>query len=327
MNKLISAVLAAVLLACCLGLGGCRQQLSRTFFTMDTVCTLTVYEGEAEVLDGAVSLCNELGEQLSSKSQSNEIARLNQTGQLCDAGNDLLAVVEKGLYYSRLSNGLFDITLGAVTDLWDFENQTVPQPAALEEALKTVGWQNVALNRANRTIALKNGARLELGAIAKGYIADRLRDYFLQNGVQSALINLGGNVYALGANGSRPFTVGIQTPFETGTLATLQVENAAVVTSGTYQRGFAKNGTYYHHLLNPKTGMPQNTSYSSVTVITQNSVDADALSTLCFLYGQRAIEFVNGLQGVEAILVDEKNQITVSSGLWQNGSTVCFKNS
>lgn len=325
MNKFVSAALAAVLLACCLGLGACRQQLSRTFFTMDTVCTLTLYDGTSEVLDGAVALCNTLGENFNCHSETGELSLLNRQGKLENASSDLLAVLQKGLYYSELSGGVFDITVGAVTALWDFKNQTLPEEEALAAALKTVGYQNVQIS--NTAVQLKNGAQIDLGSIAKGYIADRLRDYFLQNGVQSALINLGGNVYALGQYYGQPFLVGIQQPFENTVAATLEVSNSAVVTSGTYQRGFTQNGTYYHHLLSAFTGMPVRNGMHSVTVLASNSVDADALSTLCFLYGQRAIEFVNGLQGVEAVLVDEKNQITVSSGLLQNGSTVCFKNS
>ena len=327
MNKLAAVLLsAALVLGSCFGLAGCRRELSRTFFTLDTVCTLTVYEGQSTVLNGAVELCTALGKKLNSKAENNEIAVLNQTGQLQNASEDLLAVINKGLYYSKLSNGLFDITLGAVTDLWDFKNQVVPQPDALKAALKTVRWQNLSVAQGGKTVTLKNGARLELGAIAKGYIADKLRDYFLQNGVKNALINLGGNVYALGQNGRKSYTVGVQTPFETGVIATLPAKNIAVVTSGTYQRGFTQNGVYYHHLLNPKTGMPQNTGYLSVTVLAKNSVDADALSTLCYLYGEKGPEFMNSLNGVEAVWVNEKKQVSVSGGLLLNGSSISFKN-
>ena len=153
MNKLAAVLLsAALVLGSCFGLAGCRRELSRTFFTLDTVCTLTVYEGQSTVLNGAVELCTALGKKLNSKAENNEIAVLNQTGQLQNASEDLLAVINKGIYYSNLSNGLFDITLGAVTDLWDFKNQVVPQPDALKAALKTVGWQNLTVAQGGKTV-------------------------------------------------------------------------------------------------------------------------------------------------------------------------------
>lgn len=311
--------MALLLCLICVGLSGCievQTEKSRTFFTMDTVCKITLYHGSTKALDGAVQLCNELGELLNSRAAENPIALLNRTGVLNNADENLLAVTEKGLYYSALSDGLFDITMGAVTALWDFKNKAVPTAHSISAAMQTVDYHNLTVDRENRRITLKNGAQLELGAIAKGYIADCVRDFLLQNGVDSALINLGGNVYALGKKGRNAFEIGIQTPFEETVAAVTFVSDKAVVTSGTYQRGFEQNGVYYHHLLNSKTGMPQQNGLQSVTVLANNAVDADALSTLCFLSGkEQALRLLQGIADTEAVFMEEGGMLSVSEGL------------
>lgn len=316
MNKLISLFLCLTLGLSAFTLVGCRKEQSRTFFTMDTVCTLTLYDCSEEVLDGAVNLCNTLGEALNCHSETGELSLLNRNGMLENASADLLAVLQKGLYYSELSGGVFDITVGAVTALWDFKNQTLPETEALAAALKTVGYRNLQIS--GTAVQLKNGAQIDLGAIAKGYIADCLRDYLKQQGVQSALINLGGNVYTLGRYYGQPFSVGIQQPFENTVAATLKVSNRAVVTSGTYQRGFTKNGVYYHHLLGAATGWPVQNGLHSATVLAPNSADADALSTLCFLMGPESQTVLNLPKEVQIVWIFENGEISLTDGLTLN---------
>lgn len=301
-------------------LSGCEQTVSRTFFTADTVCTITLYRGgDAAVLDGAVALANELSGSLSCKEENSEVGQLNQTGISETPSSDLLALLDTARHYCHLSEGAFDITVKPLSDLWDFKNQIIPDKASLAAALPKVGYKNVSIE--NNAVCLQNGAEIDLGAIAKGYISDRIVSYLTGQGVTSAIINLGGNVYALGQNGDRDFSVGIQTPFSDTTSATLLVRDAAVVTSGTYQRCFEQDGILYHHLLDTKTGMPVQNSLTSVTIIAPNGTDADALSTLCFLLGkEEGMALIEQTPDTEAVFIDEKNTLHLTTGLSMDAS-------
>lgn len=138
-------------------------------------------------------------------------------------------------------------------------------------------------------------AKVDLGAIAKGYIADRTKDFLLENGVNRAVIDLGGNIYAIGEKESdKPFQIGIQKPFSQDIIKTVSLSFSSAVTAGTYQRYFEKDGVVYHHIINPKTGYPADTDLVSATVISDNSTQNDALSTVCILLGyDKSIDFLS----------------------------------
>ncbi len=312
----IVTIFCAVLLGICLfifPLSGCKKTLSRTFFTADTVCQITLYDGNEEILDKAVDRVHSLSAKLDAHSPESALSKLNAAGGGEYIDDDLLAVLGKGLSYSRQSKGVLDITIEPVTSLWDFKEGVVPDAADIKSALQRVDYSNVRFRSGGVDLG---GCRVELGAIAKGYMADKVIDFLLENGVTSAIVNLGGNVAVLGKHGSRSFSVGIQKPFEKETIATVLVSNGSVVTSGTYQRCFVKNGRNYHHLLSTKTGYPVENSLTSVTVLAPHSIDADALSTLCFLYGkEKGLNYINSIPDIEAVFIDENNQIFLSEGL------------
>ena len=301
-------------------LSGCKQNLSRTFFAADTVCTITLYDGDSEVLDQAVTLCNDLANKFDSFNDHSEISKLNNQGIVTNPDKDLYELINKGLYYSRLKNGIFDITIKPVSELWDFKNQVIPTTANMNKALKKVGYKNIVVNKNSINL---NHSKIDLGAIAKGYIADKIIYFLQENGVKSAIINLGGNVSVLGKNKNRDFLVGIAKPFEQTILASVKVSDMSVVTSGIYQRYIKKGDEIYHHLLNPKTGFPQNNGLASVTVIAENSVDADALSTLCFLLGKdKGMKLVDSLDNIEAVFVNDKNEILLTKGLKRDNNNI-----
>ena len=210
------------------------------------------------------------------------------------------------------------MTSPSVSSLWDFksEDPAPPDTAAIAAALTHVDYKKVVVE--GNTVTLQDpAAALDLGAVAKGYIADRLKDYLEGEGVRHALINLGGNVLAVGdkPDGS-PFHIGIQKPFdESGIpLTSVRIDDKSIVTSGTYQRYFEKDGTLYHHILDPASGYPCNNGLASVSIITDSSLTADALSTTCFLLGpEKGLSLVNQLDNVEAVFVDIDNQITYSN--------------
>lgn len=168
------------------------------------------------------------------------------------------------------------------------------------------------------TVTLQDpAAAIDLGAVAKGYIADRLKEYLEGEGVHHALINLGGNVLAVGdkPDGS-PFHIGIQKPFDKSgiPLTSVRIDDKSIVTSGTYQRYFEKDGALYHHILDAASGYPCNNGLASVSIITDSSLTADALSTTCFLLGpEKGMNLVNQLENVEAVFVDTDNRITYSN--------------
>ena len=168
---------------------------------------------------------------------------------------ELIDTIKIGVKYSGLHpNGAFDITVRPVTKLWDFEKGVIPNANNIQKALKNVSYNNIEITESS--ITLKGNTELDLGAIAKGYIASKISDFLTKNGVKSAIINLGGNVTLLGDNDGNDFLVGIQRPFGDVNIATIKAKDISVVTSGTYQRSFKKDGVLYHHLLNHRL-LPQ----------------------------------------------------------------------
>lgn len=297
-----------------------------TGFHFDTVVTITIYDSQDEsLLDACMDLCDEYEALFSRTLETSEIYKLNHGTLEKDGDFYLLSdstadLIKKGLEYCRLSDGAFDITIAPVSSLWDFSSETphVPSEHAIEEALSLVGWENVELD-GNRIRFLKEGMEIDLGGIAKGYIADRLKEYLLQNGVKHAIIDLGGNVLCIG---SRPdgtfFKIGIQRPFaeRNDTLAAVSLSDKSVVSSGTYERNFEENGIFYHHILNPKTGYPYDNELTSVTIFSDSSADGDGLSTSCFALGlEKGMELIDSLPDIYALFVTQDGDLHYSDGL------------
>ena len=194
--------------------------------------------------------------------------------------------------------------------MWDFvsDEKIVPDDAALKNALPLVNYENVTLEGDQIRFA-KDGMGLDFGAIAKGYIADQIKEFLISKGVESAIIDLGGNTLCIGEkpDGS-PFHIGIQKPFaeRSETIAALEINDKSVVSSGIYERYFEKDGNFYHHILNPKTGYPYDNSLISVTIISDKSVDGDGLSTTCFALGlEKGMELINSLPDVQAVFITD----------------------
>lgn len=297
-----------------------------TEFHFNTVVTVSIYDSSDEsLLDACMDLCEEYESLFSRTEETSELYKLNH-GTLPMEGeyyilSDLTAdLIQKGLEYSRLSDGAFDITIAPVSSLWDFssENPHVPEKAALDEALSLVGWENVDL-QGNRIRFLKEGMEIDLGGIAKGYIADCLKEYLISQGVESAIINLGGNVLCIGSRpDGTPFKIGIQKPFSdrNETLASVELSDQSVVSSGTYERNFEEDGIFYHHILNPKTGYPYDNGLTSVTIFSDASVDGDGLSTSCFALGlEQGMALIDSIPDVYALFVTEDGELHYSDGL------------
>jgi thiamine biosynthesis lipoprotein len=292
---------------------------------LDTYVTIKLYDKRyEELLDGCLQLIRDYERMLSPYIEDSDISRLNAAkGQPVAVSAETLELLRRGIYYGELSNGLFDITLGGVSRLWDFnggEDAELPDEAELTQALGHVGYKKLVITE--DTAALTDAsAAVDLGGIAKGYIADRAAEYLRAGGVGSAIINLGGNVVAIGGKpggSGGDFAVGVARPFGDDAAAVLHVRDRAVVTSGSYQRYFYKNEVLYYHILDPMTGYPAETDLSGVTIVSGDSCDADALSTIAFMLGAQAgMALVESLEDTEAIFITENGEILETSGIGQ----------
>ncbi len=321
-KRILAAIVAVALLS---GLSGCsalskKRDLTYSDTLFDTVIKVEILDySDEEVIKGCEDICKKYDAMFSKTDENSEISKINQAaGQPVEVSDDMITIIKKGLYYSRLSQGAFDITIGSVSNLWDFKSEepVIPAADAVAAAKNHVNFQNIILK--NNTVTLTDpNTQLDVGAIAKGYIADRLKDYLKENGVKHAVINLGGNVLTLGtkADGS-DYNIAIQKPFDKSgeAIASVKISDKSVVTTGNYQRYFEKDGKIYHHVLDPKTGMPCETDLYSVSIITVSSLTADALSTVCFLKGyQEALALVNQLNNVDAVFVTSDNKVHYSA--------------
>ncbi len=229
-------------------------------------------------------------------------------------------IVKKGLEYSKKSDGRFDIAIEPVSSLWDFtvKKPTVPDEQKIEKALAYVDYQKIALDDQKLTFQMP-GMGIDLGGIAKGFIADELKAYLEKKGVKSAVIDLGGNVLCIGKKDPKtPFHIGIQQPFadRNETIAAVSVDGLSIVSSGIYERYFkTEDGTLYHHILNPKTGYSYDNDLMAVTILSKKSVDGDGLSTSCFAMGKKeGLAFINNIDDVEAVFITKDEKMHYSKG-------------
>ena len=331
-----SIVLAAAAVAAVLAVFGffySRRPLSEqkeetnpiraTAFKLNTVVTITLYDSQdSELLDEALSLCDYYEAVFSRTFEESELFRLNhrelpKDGDAFLLSDSLAELTEIGLYYTRLSEGAFDVSVAPVSSLWDFTSgeKKVPDEALIEEALPHVGFDHVLLDGKRLTFTDEH-ASLDLGAVAKGYIADQIKEYLVSQGVQSAIIDLGGNVLCIGNRpDGEPFRIGIQKPFagRSETVGTVEISGRSVVSSGIYERYFEKENVLYHHILNPKTGYPYDNGLLSVTIISDKSVDGDGLSTSCFALGlEKGMELIDSLENVQAVFITSDGELHFS---------------
>lgn len=304
--------------------------LTKTGFFFDTVITVTLYDSNDEsLLEDCFSLAEKYESMFSATLPDSDISKINRAkGKPVEVREETITLLKKGLEYCKLSNGGFDITIGKLSSLWDFsdrQNASVPEPEAIAQAVSSIDYKKILIDGNN--VQLKSpDAAIDLGGIAKGYIADQMKAFLNKNGVSSGTINLGGNVLCIGPkpDGSN-YRIGIQKPFaaqgEAG--AIVEVQSETVVSSGIYERYFKLDDAIYHHILNPATGAPYENDLLGVTIICKNSVDGDGLSTVCFSLGlEGGMELIENTNGAEAIFITKDNQFHCSSGI---GDTVMFE--
>ena len=304
-----------------LSASGCGQKAAaktEQTFLLDTIVSVTYYDDadRAAVLE-ALDLCAWYELVFSRTKPESELYRLNAAGSMA-VSPDLREVLALALEYCRESGGRYDVTMGAVSALYDFSGDAhFPGGAAISEALSHVGWENIRID--GDTVTLTDPAAvIDLGSIAKGWIADRMKDLLTERGVKHAILSLGGNVLCLGGkpDGS-DYVIGIQYPERESTAlaAKVAVREESVVTSGVYERFFVENGVTYSHLLDPATGLPLQTGLLAVSVVGPCSARCDALSTVCFALGaEDGIALIDSLDGYEAIFIQADGTQVRSAG-------------
>lgn len=297
----------------------------KTNFQLDTLIKISAYgDGASEAIDAAFERIAEIDKRMNARTSDSEVTAINAAAgkNPVKVSADTFFVIKRGLYFSELSGGKFDITVGPLVNLWGIgtDKARVPERREIDEALKLINYRDVLIDENEKTVMLKRpGMAIDLGGIAKGYAADEVIRVLKERGIKSAVADLGGNVYVFGKKpNGQPWKIGIQDPFkQRGEIfATIEAEDKTLVTSGVYERFFEQGGKRYHHLLDTSTGYPVENGLVSVTIIGNTSIDADALSTTVFSMGlQRGMELVESLPDIEAIFVTKDREVYVSSGV------------
>ncbi len=289
-------------------------------FYLDTVITLSAYTEDSSLLDSALLECGRYEQLLSRTVEGSDVWRINHAGgQPVEVSDATTEVISIALEVSRLSEGAFDITVAPASVLWDFTSgaAVLPDAAELADAAARTDYRQLVLE--GNTVTLPEGMMVDLGAIAKGYIADQVKQYLVDRGITQAILSFGGNIVTIGEkpDGSA-WKVGIQDiDAPTGTsMLVLENRDGSVVTSGIYERGFDLDGVRYHHILDPKTGWPVQNELASVTIVSVPSVWGDALATAAFILGtEKGLELIESLDGIEAVFIQRDRTVVSSSGV------------
>jgi len=279
--------------------GGCdggksqKDPISDSRFILDTVCTISILgTQDRTLLNEAFNLCTEYEKMLSITVEGSDVWRINHAGGTpVTVAPETIELLRLGIYYAELSGGIFDITVGRLSTLWDYSGKSgVPSGADLAFALDTVDFRGIHIE--GNTVQLENPETwIDLGGIAKGYIADRISDFLREHGVPGAVIDLGGDIAIVGAkpDGS-PWRIGVRQPFGeiSDLLGAVSLGESSIVSSGIYERKFEENGIIYHHILDTNTGMPARSDIISATVVADSTVVGDIVSTIVIIAGSGA---------------------------------------
>jgi len=325
---IILLMLTAILL-----MTSCSSQpvvVSDSAFALDTVIQIKIYyqnsrSHDEEIFDSTFALINDLENTLSVHKEGSDIYNVKENAGANSVEVSAIAynVVKDSIEYSRITDGLFDITSGPLIDLWaiDPPDGYVPTGAELDAVLPLIDYNNIDLSQENE-IYIQEDMIINLGAIAKGSIADEVKTYLVEQNIESCFINLGGNVLLIGSKpDGTDFNIGVQDPFDLrgAYIMALGVSDMAVVSSGDYERFFEYEGSTYHHILNTETGYPARTNISQVTIVAPTSQMADALSTSVLLLGiEEGLKLIESFEDVEAIFITKDKEVHITEALRDN---------
>lgn len=293
--------------------------IQKVFFALGTVCTLTVFDSEKpKALDRAKSRVMEIHNAMNAYDPNSEVSAINQNAGIgyVKVSYPTLRLIEASAAYSEMTGGAYDITTRPLSDLWKtaIRLKSLPLLYSIDQAHALTGYKDVLIDHTHSAVMLRrHGQQLDLGAIAKGYAADEVRRILSNANVTQAIINLGGTVYNMG----QTRRIGIQNPFgNTGDcFSYINVGEKAVVSSGIYEQGFEKDGVTYHHIIDPQTGYPSDSSLAGVTLVGDNAAELDALATaVCVMPLPKAIALLRELH-IEAIFVTKEHQVFTTQGM------------
>lgn len=307
---------------------GETKSLSQTFYIYDTVVNIKVFGEKVaqQNMDDIQNMLERMDIEFSRTKEGGEVYAVNQAAgkEAVVVSDETLDIVKQSVQYAEEMDGLFDPTIGPLIDLWNIGSGgvKVPAQADIDKAMSLTNYKDVIIDDAAKTVKLtKEGMVLDLGGIGKGYAADRIADYLKEQGLDSAMINLGGS--SIIALGNKPdgaeWNIGLQDPDQSrGTqLGTIKISDEVIDASGVYERFFMQDNVRYHHILDPRTGYPSQNGLKSLTIMSPNATDADALSTGVFLMGlEEGMKYLESLpEDVEAFFISDDNKIYATSGI------------
>ena len=295
-----------------------EDMVTKTNYIMGTVMNISIYDKvDEKIFEDSFDIIRNIEKKMSLNIDDSEINNLNNKGfnNFVEVSDQTLFVLEKSIEYSKLSNGYFDVTVGPLVELWGIgsDRARIPNSDEIKDSISKIDYQSVQID-GNNVKLNKDNMVIDLGGIAKGYAADEVANFLKSKGVNRAIIDLGGNIYTVGSKEKNtPWTVGVQDPFNEKRgdfIGVVKAIDKSVVTSGVYERYLEQDGKKYHHILDPFTGYPVDNELMSVTIISDNSIDGDALSTAVFALGvQKGYELVKSIEGVEAIFITKDKDV------------------
>ena len=294
-------------------------QVKTIYDCLDTVITLKFWSDDNTLADQAHEACRRYDALLSRTREGSDVWNINHAeGQPVQVSDDTIRILETAVRISELSEGAFDVTVAPASVLWDFhsDEHIVPEADAVAQAAALIDYRKIQIE--GNTVTLPAGMMIDLGGIAKGYIADAVKQMLVDHGVRNAILSFGGNVIAIGIKPEgTPWRIGIQDidkPTGTSMMVCLNF-GGSTVTSGIYERGFEQNGVWYHHILSATDGWPVQNELASVTIFSEGSMTGDALSTAAFALGkERGIRLIEDMDGAEAVFVEKDRTVTMTSG-------------
>lgn len=293
-----------------------RSSCEKTSVAMGTVVTFNLYGfGAKNDLDKIETEINGLENSvLSWRKKGSDVYRINESaGSSVSVSPDTAKIIGQCIDISDDCGGVFDITIGNVTKLWDFggDNERLPSDDEIKTALGSVGYKNVSIS--GNAVQIKKGQSLDLGAVGKGFACDKIKDLLAKGRTKSAVVSVGGSLLIYG---NRTFPIGIVNPDnDKQSMGTLKLKDTCVSTSGNYEKYFEKDGKRYHHILNATTGYPATSEFKSVTVVCSSGLLSDALSTVCYIAGYRKSVDILKEYDAEAVFIFNNNAVKVTDGL------------
>lgn len=302
-----------------------KETIIKEFYVLGTIIQLKTYGNNGEgAIQEAINRLNDIDNKMSIFKELSEISMINKKAGISsqEVSLDTYFVIKKAVEYSGLSEGTFDPTIKPIVSLWRIGTDAarVPKQNEIVTNLKLVNYKDIIFSEEDNSIGLKHIRQaIDVGGIAKGYAADEVKRILKNHKIRSALIDLGGNIFALGkkADGTL-WNIGVQNPFNTRGehVGLISVENKSIVTSGNYERYFMKDGRSYHHIIDPTTGYPSESEIISSTIISDESIDGDGLSTGVYIMGvEKSIKLIESLKGIDAIFITKNKEIYATSGI------------